>query len=323
MKSALTLLVASLALVAFGQDEFRFKKGVVIPVRMDDEISLKGSRVGDRFRATVSSDGQDLPPGTRLVGYVKQMGEQNGKPYVELAFNEAQLPAGRRLQIEAVPIKWDERSLNREKDGRFTTKKGFGKKDDAVVAGVIGGLVVGALLKKPFEGAFVGAIAGIIVAEAGANASNNLILAAGTPMGALFTKSVDSRSNSPFKDDDQLDERPSRGWPGRDPSVIGVIRNDGKELRIGDAEKPYVSEGEWMVPLWAVAEQIKIDVDQSSQAYYLSSNVGTLRIEQDSSDYRLNGKSGSFKVRVTKKDRIVYVPLEVFRLLGRDRIQID
>jgi len=325
MKSLAAFFVASLTLVAYAQDDYRFKKDTVMPVRMDSEVTVKGSRVGDRFQATIVQEGHDLPSGTKLLGFIKRIDQQNGRPFVELAFDEAALPAGRRLRIDAVPVPWKESNFRQGKDGRFTAKKGFGKKDDAVVAGLLGGLALGALLKKPFEGAFVGAIAGIIVAEAGAHAEGNLVISAGTQMGALFIKGVDSRTDLWLKDEEKEEpvvDRPSRGWPGSDKAPLGELRYDGKALRIGDAEKPYLADGEWMVPLWAVADQTGIEVDQNGQLYHLTSDEGTLRFEQGQGDYRLNGKRGSFKVKVAKKDRVVYVPMEAFKLLGRDRLEI-
>src|SRR5689334_8362416 len=92
---AVALAALAVLQAAMAQETIRLKRGLVIPVRFQDELSLRDSRVGDRFSAIVEND-RDLPSGTVFEGRVSDIRRGSGDKagYMDLDFESVLLPDG-------------------------------------------------------------------------------------------------------------------------------------------------------------------------------------------------------------------------------------
>lgn len=308
-----TALLAGLALV---NPAFRESRNIEIPrdsivkIVVQDELNVKKNRRGDRFSALVQDD-RDLPRGTRLIGRVVDIEpETDSRPAaMRLEFYRAEIGDDVVVPFRAVPVVLDDK-VRRRADGRYEATKASGGTGKEVVTGALGGLVVGALVKKPFQGAFFGAIVGIIASEANRKKANDVVISRDASMGALLTE--DFRTT--------LDERaypPAQDWPE-------VSVND-RELRFSEEAKPYFAGRELMAPLASVANQLNLVIDDSNQGaiQFVQSQDAVLRIEQDSLDYRLNGKKGSFSRAVVRKQGVLYIPIEAISLLNVGTVRVN
>ncbi len=349
-RTALTLISAGLAALSLASETIRIDRNTVVPVKFDQELSIKGSKQGDRFTATVDKN-RDLPPGTYFCGKVLKVEKKKNKESLQLSFEEAVLPDGTRVRLSAVPVKWEGKDRYEDQDGKFDAKQG---NDDgkAVFGGIAIGGLIGSIFKKPFEGAFVGALAGVIINEGQRAERGNLVIRKDSKMGAYFQREVEF-SYSPREeypnygvsrnDEDQWEKarhdreeernretgkKPSERLPASDRDNESV-----REVRIGDKilgfdpryALPYVADGTLMVPLADVARQLGLDVDQSTRSgkIYVSTQDRDLVLEQESKKYRLNGKSGEMEQQVTEKDGVVYIPAKVIGELLEKSVYLD
>ncbi|MBX3117798.1 MAG: hypothetical protein KF784_01950 [Fimbriimonadaceae bacterium] len=344
----LTMTLAAAGLTALGAaaDRIELDRNMVIPVKFDQELSIKGSREGDRFTATVDKN-RDLPPGTYFRGRILNIDKKKNKESLKLAFDEIVLPDGTRARIHAVPVKWDGKDRY-EDDGKFDAKQG---KDDgkSVFNGIAIGGLLGSLIKKPFEGVIIGALAGVIINETERGERGNLVIRKDAKMGAYIQEYVEleyePRRDSPYygasRDDDDrwelarrdrsndrdreaADERLPRDQ--RDSRQIGEIRVGDQSLRFNSRYgTPYYEGKTLMVPIVDAARQLELDYDQSPRSgrIYVFTQDRDLVLEQDSKKYRLNGKSREMDQRVTEKDGVVYVPVKVIGELLEKSIYLD
>jgi hypothetical protein len=355
-------IAASMAVVIFAgashAETINIRSNTVVPVILENDLSFKNSRQGDRFYARVD-DGRDLPYGTRLEGRILRIEDKRGdRPaYMDVEFTTLLLPGEKDLNIRAVPISLDSKYVERDRDGRFTAKQGAIRKDQYVWGGIIGGALLGSIIgRKTFEGAFVGAIAGIIAAES-AGKQEQMVLKSGTRMGALFEKDVrvnfngtwNGRSGDRYDDrygqdrdgrydpryDDRKDPRyDDRNRPGSDSydsrypqDRYGYddlhIEYRNRELRFSRAEQPYRMGSTIMVPLERTAAQMGIDYEYSGKTILLEDDDDILKLEQDSDGYRLNGKRGTLSRNIIKRDGVVYVPLEILAAMKKESVHVN
>ncbi|HVL39979.1 MAG TPA: stalk domain-containing protein, partial [Fimbriimonadaceae bacterium] len=233
--------------------------------------------------------------------------------------------------------------------------------DQFVIGGVVGGFVLGSLIKKPFEGAFVGALAGIIMAEANKK-QNDVAIKRGTRMGALFERdlriSYDGRWDGDYRrndewnrnDDYRRDDDWNRDddwrrdddwqrqdeWRREDYQRTDEWRQDpyGREievkygnriLRFARNEAPYRLGGTVMVPLERTAAQLGLDVSKSAggRTILVEDEESLLKLEQDSADFRLNGRRGTLPRNVVSRDGVIYVPVEALAQMKREFVYVN
>lgn len=361
------IAVASMALaVLAGQataEEIYLRGNSVVPVVMDDELSFKESRTGDRFFARVE-DTRDLPYGTRLEGRIVSMQRKRGdKPaFMDVEFDSLVLPDGSSKSIRAVPIPLGSKYVGKGRDGRLVAKQGAIRKDYYVWGGVVGGAILGSIIgRKTFEGAFIGGLAGIILAE-GASKEEGFALKRGARLGALIEEDVKvdysgrweqngyngryDRRTDPFgynrrRGDDQGDGDtlpPRNGDADRQPpngrydqrNQDSLIQEDGefriesagRRLRFG-VEQPYRIGETVMVPLERAASQMGLDVEIGGNIILIEGDDMMIRLEQDSDQYRLNGRRGSLSRNIVKRKGVIYVPIEVLALTKRDSVYLN
>ncbi len=305
------------ALPAFGNaGRIAIPNNTVVPVTFLDELNLKENRAGDRF-LTIVRDDRDFPRGTKLEGRIVDIRPQrkDNPAYMDLEFTRVLLPNGTKAPIHAVPIKMDLENVSKGPDGRYTATKKVVRNDQIVVGGTVAGAVLGNFIKKPFEGAFLGALAGIVAVETNKNRTNDVVIERNAKMGALIEQDFNLDSYS----------GPNAGGDrDKDADSVPRILFRGRTLVFADAEQPYRLDDTVMVPLESAADAMRITVEQVSHGVILlESDETMLRIEQDSKNYRLNGKWGSFPRSVVNKKGVVYVPIEALSMMKVGEISVN
>jgi hypothetical protein len=154
-------------------------------IRLNDELSSKDSRVGDRFTAT-ALDPERYEGATVFghVGSIKKSGRVTGRTSMVLAFDSIQLRGGRRGTMRAEVIQvYEEGSSKVDEEG--TVESGSRGKQTAKRAGI--GAAAGAVLGAIVGGGKGAAIGLVIGGAAGAGSiaiegSKELELEEGTEM---------------------------------------------------------------------------------------------------------------------------------------------
>ena len=226
----ITLAAMALAPSVYAVETVRLRRGLVVPVRFEQELSLRQNRPGDRFSAVVERD-RDLPSGTVFEGEIVDMDRQRGDRagFMQLEFLSMILPDGQRVPIQALPIRMDDRSIRRGSDGRFEAKKKLEDSGKHIIGGMIGGYILGRIMgNRRGDGIIFGALAGIVIAEAHrGEAAQEIVVKRDAHMGALFEREVqfdfdyrgdyrrNPRSNDPYSRDDRYppDRRDDRYPP--------------------------------------------------------------------------------------------------------------
>lgn len=290
----------------------------VIPIKFEDELSVKENRAGDRFMVSVVND-KDLPAGTRLEGRVIDLKPKtkDHPAFMDLEFVRVLLPDGTRARIRAVPIPMD-KNVTRRPDGRYQATKKVIRKEDYVLGGAVGGLVFGTLLKKPFEGTFIGTLAGIIAAETNGGDSD-LMIKRGQEMGAFVERDFATDSSADYG---HYYDRSDPHWDAEFGTPKIAFRDS--DLRYSAEETPYRLGDTVMVPLLRTAEQMDLDVENvSEKVVLLESDDSMLRLEQDSDNYRLNGRRGVLPRPVVNKKGVLYVPIGAFAMMRIGRLTVN
>jgi len=328
---------------AQSSDRIIIRDNEVVAVKFQNSINAKSSRRGDRFTAVVE-DPRVLPSGTKLIGRIAEIRrkDRDRKAYAELEFTDIELPDGYRTSIDAYPVPLNDRYVSRDRNGRMEAKKET-RRDHVVIGSTVGGLILGSLIKKPFEGAVIGALGGILIAETDAlNTSGELIVEKGQKMGAAFDREVvidwrnDGRYDDPYGDryDDRYDDRRDADrdrdrYEDRnryEPPTRDAIRVefDDRPLRFAANREPFYDGSTVMVPLIDMADQLRLDVTRAANGvFYLEDEDNSLKLEQNKSEMRLNGRRINLPRTLLDRDGVTYVPVEAFAALKKDSLFVN
>jgi hypothetical protein len=132
-------------------DTSLIRVGTELKVRLNDRLSSKDARRGDRFTATVVDP--DRFDGARVMGHIssiKKSGRVKGTTTMTLAFDSLEMPEGRRGNMRAQVIRvYDSESSSKVDEeghvesgsrGKQTLKRGgIGAAAGAVLGGIMGG----------------------------------------------------------------------------------------------------------------------------------------------------------------------------------------
>ena len=156
-RSIVAILALGGILSVASADGILVRRDTVVPIKFESELTMKGSRTGQRFFATVDERG-DLPFGARLDGEVVGVHDAEGdRPaYLDLEFNRIQTPNGEYRDIRAVPMAFDAKHVEQKSDGRFVAKKSVRRRSDYAIGGAIIGYIAGSVAKKQLEGLVAG-----------------------------------------------------------------------------------------------------------------------------------------------------------------------
>ena len=148
-------------------------RGQRIRVRMNEEISSKTARVGDRFTTTVTEPVYSttgvvvVPVGSTVVGRVDavQKAKRGGDPgAIDVSFVELKLPNGSKRAINGSLTDLDSDKAKSDNEGRAS---GDDRKNDKIIfigGGAAGGAILGAAIgggKGAGLGAIIGGLAGL------------------------------------------------------------------------------------------------------------------------------------------------------------------
>ncbi len=341
-------LLAVLAPLAKADQHIDIEKNRVVPVTLDDRLSVRDSRRGDRFSATVADD-YDLPGGTKLYGRVLNVHKRSDiqPPYIEVEFDRMRLPNGVREDIQAQPVSMDSGVVKKDRWGRYQVSRQVWHRDQTVVGGAVVGLVFGSLVHRPVEGAIIGGLAGVIVGMDQQSMADKETMPRGTRLGAAFESPVHLayNGNGWRRDTGYNDQNANNGARppyddtyGQDGSYSGSGRTGGyraerearisyrgNELHYSGGVRPYWMGDVLMVPLTRTADQLDLTVtgDRAGNTILVEGDTSVLRLEQGSGSYRLNGKYGTLRHEVIVRDGVTFSPIEVLAAMKRQPIFVN
>jgi hypothetical protein len=166
----------------------------VIPVEIDQELSSRTSREGDRFTATIARgrDSAGLPEGTRFEGIVREaIPSRNGKPGVlSVDFDRVVLPDGTKKAVNASLASLEADRISRNGD-RLEAK---GNRDETmkwVGIGAGAGLLLGTLTKgNTLVDTVLGAGAGYLYSQLQKKGAGDVTVNEGTDVGVRIDRRV-------------------------------------------------------------------------------------------------------------------------------------
>ena len=194
------LLTAGLSLTlpsvsANAQRTDTLPSGTVIRVKLDNELSSRTARVGQRFYATVVEGPDDggLPYGTRFEGVVRDVARHSGDQpgLLDVDFTTMIFPNEDARRITATLASLDSKSVSRSADGRLVSKgTGSGDRLKWVGIGAGAGLLIGTLTKQSsLLSTILGAGLGYLYSETQNKKPGDVTLKAGTEFGIRIDRS--------------------------------------------------------------------------------------------------------------------------------------
>lgn len=158
---------------AFAQRSYTVESGTRIRVRMNDTLSSKTARVGDKFQTTVTEDVYAnngtvvIPTGSKITGRVDSVkkAKRGGDPgTIDVSFTEVNLPNGTRRSINGSLTDLNTKDAKSDNEG---TASGDDRKNDKIIfigGGAAGGAILGAIAgggKGAIIGSIIGGLAGL------------------------------------------------------------------------------------------------------------------------------------------------------------------
>lgn len=201
---SLWLLLGAAAPAAWAQQKQRrapaerVPEGTVVKVRLQEALSSKEARVGDRVRVTLSpEDRSGLPEDTIFVGRVTQVrpASASAPGLIDLRFGALERNA-RWQPVSGSLYGLDERDVREDASGRLVGKRRPQQDRNKLIGyGAAGGAVVGYLLKNKTQsaltGALLGAAAGYLYSEQQKKKGNpDVELEAGSEFGIYLNRAV-------------------------------------------------------------------------------------------------------------------------------------
>jgi len=179
-------------------------RDVVVPVQLDQTLSSRDSRVGDRFTATLVSHrlgDSEFPAGTKLEGLVTEARPSEGKypGVLDFAFQSAILPDGTRVPLRARLVSFDSNTVSSSR-GRLVAK-GARKNDDLKVIGIGAGagFVLGKVLgTNATVSTILGGAGGYLFGRSRDKKAQEARLAANTTLGVRMVDSLRYRDTNGY-----------------------------------------------------------------------------------------------------------------------------
>jgi hypothetical protein len=317
-----------------------------VPVVIENDLSVREAREGDRFTAHV--DGPELPLHTRLIGRVTRMRMSRRGIVADMEFTDLLLPDGSRHRIDALPCSLDDRYVRHLDDGRIVLRENSGAGD--VVGGAVGGFIIGSMIRRPIFGTFLGAVVGSIAAHN--ERANDHLLTKGERIGALFERDttlesypgdrpappvrrggwdsvygIENTPTRPRTGDSHRDRPAPPIAPPLAPAPAGaplVVNYEGKDLQFDAGAMPYRDGAAMMVPLQRTATQLGLTVERGKDnVIYIEGEDSSVRLEQDSTDARLNGHKVTLSAPVVDRNGVLYVPVEILASMKKGNTLVN
>lgn len=316
----------------------RLERDTVVPVVIENDITLRRLEVGDRFTAHVDND-RDLPDHTRLIGRVYRIREsRRGDVSADLEFTDVILPDGSRHRFDAIPVSLDDKYVTRRDDGRIVVRSEIGTRRDYVAAGAIGGFIIGSMVHRRFAGTILGAVVGAIAADS--ERRDETIVHRGQKVGALIERDttlefypgprVDRPGRLTPRPGGGEDAPPARGGDSRidEHAAAGdfVLSYEGKDLHFDNAAKPFQIGDVLMVPLQRTTSQLGLTVDRDKEKeniVYVENADSSLYMELDSSEARLNGRKVTLASPLQDRNGVLYVPVDILAAMKKGTFLVN
>lgn len=185
---------------AASQNLYTVERGQRIRVRMNEQISSKTARVGDRFTTTVTEPVYSttgvvvIPVGSTITGRVDAVkpAKKGGDPgSIDVSFVELKLPNGTRRAINGSLTDLNSDDAKSDNEGRAS---GDQRKNDKVIfigGGAAGGAILGAAIGGG-KGALIGGILGGLGGLAGERLTKGeeAEVKSGTEFGVYLNQSI-------------------------------------------------------------------------------------------------------------------------------------
>jgi len=328
---------------AQGRRERTIPADTVVRATLDDHLSSRDARVGDRVRATVDDrDRSGFPLGTRLEGRVTeaQQSGDNRPGIIDVQFDRAVLPGGRAMAIQGRLSGLEDDDVRQTSDGRLESRRqsgrGSGRFDAKWVGyGAAGGAVLGTILGGNFlRGTLLGAAGGAIYGylnrgRGGRDRFHDVELERGTSFGVRMNQRVAFADTGDFRyftgDDRDRDARADnrrdddRGGNNR---VLGSreewrfgdtrVRFNGQNVPFTDA-RPLHLNGVLYVPLQPVADaaQMRLTHRLGDDNFTLMGRDGALRGRAgDAMITMANNRTETLDAAPVSINGEIYVPVE-------------
>jgi hypothetical protein len=347
---------ALLLLTALAPGQVTLRRDTVLPVIVNETLSMDSAKRGDLFTARVERDSA-FGPGTVLLGEVTEI-RPSGNGYggsVRLEFTHVRRTGGALTPIRAVVVPWNPKAYRTGADGRWVVNEDRGKREGYVLGGLAVGALLGALIDKPFEGLVIGGLAGVIGAASDRKDDGKTILLRGQRVGALLVEDADLGRSVPVREDrEPIEPRRSDPWtelierrrpganPGGAPSREDAPRpretsptdfptREPVQIEIGDQRlavnslnAPYRRGNTWMVAVESLRDPLKLTVDiTDSGAIYLTGDEVNVRLVLGETEYRRNGRPDRLPMAPERRDDLLYVPLDLVRVLTEAEVKVD
>jgi hypothetical protein len=305
--------------------------GSVIPVKLDQQLSSKDNRPGDRFTATVQygRDDAGLPVGTQVEGIVREARTSSeGRPGVlDMDFRRLLFANGDTRPIDASLMSLDNKGVRRTAEGRLVAKSG-GNKDRLTWVGIGAGagLILATLTKgNVLLDTLLGAGAGYLYSELQNKRVGDVTLGAGTEFGVrvdrrfAYQMGDGLRSGAAYRrprpEAIQVEElRTEREplLPGEEIGDIGMLIDD-RNVRFG-ADRPFMKNGTVLLPLRSVAREAGFDYTFDRAAGVLRLPDRRARIAVGSRIAIVNGERRRMETSPELRDGVLYVPMRFLAL---------
>ena len=200
---------------------YNVERGTRIRVRMNDTLSSKTTRVGDRFTTTVTEPVYSttgvivVPTGSTVTGRVNNVtrAKKGGDPgTIDVSFVEVRLPNGTRRTINGTLTDLNADDAKSDNEG---TASGDDRKNDKLIfigGGAGGGAIIGGIIGGG-KGALIGGIIGAVAGLAGERLTRgeDAKVEAGTEFGVLLNQGVNLPKFASVEDNDYNDPPPTTG----------------------------------------------------------------------------------------------------------------
>lgn len=309
--------------------------GTVIPVRLEEPLSSKSSRPGDKFTVTVrpGPESAGLPAGTRVRGVVREaLPAGDGDPGVlDLEFRSLVFPNGLSRPIDASLYSLDAKDLKRTESGRLIATSNKAKDRLKFIGiGAGAGLLISVLTKgDTLRDILLGAGAGYLYNELKKEKPGDVNLRSGTEFGLRLDRefafdvggqgssrssdrSGEERNEHRYEDVRTVGTEKANGATDRLADDIGVLIDD-REVRFSGA-KPFQRAGVTLIPLAAVAREANFDYQYDAARKMIIARNGTLRMGMGSRIALSNGQRYRMNGMAEMRNGTLYVPPQFIAL---------
>jgi hypothetical protein len=316
----------------------------VVRAKLDDRVSSRDARIGDRVMATISAeDRSGFPEGTRFEGEITEVQRSSSdRPGVlNMRWRRAVLPDGRALDVSGRLASLSEDDVRRGAGGRLMArKKSGGSKFDlkwvgygAAAGAVLGELFGDNLLKGALLGGLGGAIYGYLNRDKGDRSYHEVALDRGTEFGIAMDNRVafDDRNTYRYQvrydrpGANYYDQNYQRVLGSRDEYRYGSIGVyvDGRQVQFSADQRPMNINGTLYVPLRAIAQagNLRYNHQYGEDSFTLATRRGVMTGSAGEAGIGLDDRRDvMLQNEPISVDGEIYVPTEYFNRAADMRV---